>query len=237
MFNQGSTYQRPSNSAIFGGTDPVQAYLQSFAHTAVETLAVEAARFVVVDCETTGLNPEKDAIVSIGAIAIKAGQILLDDQFEIMFKVTHNTASVTVHGVTREVAEQDGVEEVEALKQFLTYLQDSVIVGHHVKFDKTIISAHCTRRFGFTLKNSCLDTMNMTLLLERSGVLPKLGVSDDFSLDSLCRRFSIAPHGRHTAGGDAFITAQIFLILLKHVRTIGICTLNELLSRAGDETH
>lgn len=184
----------------------------------------------MVDCETTGLNVKRDSIVTIGAIAVQNGQILLDDQFEVMLKVAYNTAAVTVHGITREAASLEGIEEAEALKAFLAYLRDGVVVGHHIKFDVDILSECCQRRFGFKLNNRWLDTMDLTLHLEDSGCLGRHNVRNDFSLDGLCRRFSIVPHGRHTAGGDAFMTAQLFLKLLKLARKAGrntLCSLSE----------
>jgi len=215
----------------FGSTDEIQLYRESFVSTWSNQAQVETVRFVVVDCETTGLDAKRDAIVTIGAVAVQNGQILLDDQVEVMLKVAYNTASVTVHGVTREEAEISGLEEPEALKAFLAYLRDGVIVGHHIGFDVDILSERCQRRFGFNIQNRWLDTMELTLHLEEAGVLGQTDARTGFSLDGLCRRFSIVPHGRHTAGGDAFITAQVFLKLLKMARRTNRNTLAALLER------
>jgi DNA polymerase-3 subunit epsilon len=57
--------------------------------------------------------------------------------------------------------------------------------------------------------------MDLTLHLERSGAFEGEERIREFTLDSLCTRFGIIPHDRHTAGGDAFITAQIFQRLLR----------------------
>lgn len=211
--------------SLFGSTDATQIYRQSFQSTWEEDTTADMVRFVVVDCETTGLNVKQDSIVTIGAISVQNGQILLDDQFEVMLKVAYNTAAVTVHGITRETAEQEGIEEAEALLALLAFLRDGVIVGHHIRFDIDMLSESCLRCFGFGMKNRWLDTMDLTLHLEDAGCLGQQGERKDFSLDGLCRRFSIIPHGRHTAGGDAFITAQIFLKLLKLANQAGRTTL------------
>lgn len=200
--------------SLFGATDKIQIYRQAFADTWAEAEAIEKVRFVVLDCETTGVDAKKDALVSIGAIAVQGNEILLEDQFEVLLKVAYNTSSVVVHGVTREGAAEVGLEEADALRHFLGYLQDGVIVGHHIGFDVEILSNACQRRFGMNLSNRWLDTMELTMHLEDAGVLGAKEERKDFSLDGLCRRFNIVPHGRHTATGDAFITAQIFLKLL-----------------------
>lgn len=218
----------------FGHQDEINLYQEAFADSWGEGDPAGQIRFVVLDTETTGLDPRKDAIVTIGAVAIENGEICLDDQFEALLQISHNTSSVVVHGITRDAAEKYGVSEVEGLRAFLGYLRDGVIVGHHIGFDVDILSARCQQRFGFALQNRWIDTMELTLHLEDAGAF---GAPDrterpsNFSLDGLCERFGIAPHDRHTAAGDAFITAQIFLKLLRKARQYGRRTLGTLSER------
>lgn len=183
---------------------------------------IEQVRFVVLDSETTGLNPRKDRLVTIGAIAVVNHEILIEDSFEALLKVEYNSSAVTVHGVTREES-RDGLDEPAALEQFLTYLGDGVIVGHHIGHDVETFNAGYERHFGFRLKNFSLDTMALTLHLERDGAFAGREEIREFSLDALCTLFEIIPYDRHTAPGDAFMTALVFQRLLrlavKHKRT------------------
>jgi DNA polymerase-3 subunit epsilon len=183
---------------------------------------IEQVRFVVLDSETTGLDPRKDRIVTIGAIAVLNHEILMEDSFEALLKVQYNSSAVTVHGVTRDES-LAGLDEPEALNQFLEYLGDGVIVGHHIAHDVNTFNAGYERHFGFHLENVSLDTMELALHLERDGAFAGRDAIQDFSLDALCARFDIIPHDRHTAPGDAFITALVFQRLLrlaaKHQRT------------------
>ena len=183
---------------------------------------IEHVRFVALDSETTGLNPRKDRIVTIGAIAVVNHEILIEDSFEALLKVEYNSSAVTVHGVTREES-LVGLDEPAALTQFLEYLGDGVIVGHHVGHDVETFNAGCERHFGFRLQNLSLDTMALTLHLERDGAFAGRDPIQEFSLDALCTLFDIIPHDRHTAPGDAFMTALVFQRLLrlatKHNRT------------------
>lgn len=183
---------------------------------------LEQVRFVVLDSETTGLDPRKDRIVTIGAIAVVNHEILLEDSFEALLKVRHNSSAVTVHGVTREES-QAGVDEPVALETFLKYLGDGVIVGHHIGHDVATFNAGYERHFGFRLENPSLDTMSLTLHLERDGAFAGRPPIQEYSLDGLCVLFDIIPHDRHTAPGDAFMTALVFQRLLrlaaKHQRT------------------
>jgi DNA polymerase-3 subunit epsilon len=194
--------------------DFVREYRARFGTTWDDEAAIGAVRFVVLDCETTGLDPKKDRLVTIGAVAVQAGEIRLEDAFEALVKVDYNTSAVTVHGVTREESLQ-GLEEPEALERLLGYLGDGVIVGHHIRHDVETLDAGYERHFGCRLLNRALDTMDLSLHLERDGAFAGQEPMTSFSLDALCVRFGVVPHDRHTAPGDAFLTAQVFLRLLR----------------------
>ncbi len=190
-------------------------YRESFATTWADEATLESVRFVSLDCESTGFDPRRDRIVSIGAIALIDGQILLGDEFEAMLQVTHNTAATLVHGITRQEA-RSGREERDALLEFLAYLRDGIIVGHHIGHDIAMLNAACRRQFDFELGNRHIDTLGLTLLLEQDGAFAGQTSIASASLDALCDRFGVIPHDRHTAPGDAFLTAQIFQRLLRY---------------------
>jgi DNA polymerase III subunit epsilon len=197
----------PLTEALFIGR-----YQNAFSATWTEETPIDDVRFVVLDSETTGLNPRTDRIITIGAVAVRDGEILLDDTFDALLKLTRNTSAVTVHGVTRDESLK-GSEEHEALEKFLDYLRDGVIVGHHIGHDVAAFDTAYQRHWGFSLSNRCLDTMSLTLHLERDGAFAGRPPIRRFTLDALCEMFGVVPHDRHTASGDAFITAQVFLRL------------------------
>ncbi|MFI5076408.1 MAG: PolC-type DNA polymerase III [Vicinamibacteria bacterium] len=185
---------------------------------------IDAVRFVVLDSETTGLNPATDRLITIGAVAVQGGDIVLEDSFSALLQVERNTEAVTVHGVTRDEARK-GVPEPEAVARFLDYLRDGVIVGHHIGHDIATIDAACERHWGARLMNRSLDTMDLTLHLERAGAFAGRPPIRRFTLDALCTMFGVIPHDRHTATGDAFITALVFQRLLPLAARCGRGTL------------
>jgi len=187
-------------------------YRECFKATWSDETAIDKVRFVVLDSETTGLNPRVDSIITIGAVSVQNGEIFLDDSFEVLLKLSRNTSAVTVHGITRDESRR-GMEEPEALEKFLDYLKDGVIVGHHIGHDIATFNAAYERHWGFQMLNRSLDTMNLTLHLEKAGAFSGRPPIREFTLDALCDMFGVIPHDRHTAGGDAFITAQVFLRL------------------------
>ena len=184
-------------------------YCGHFTETWTDATPIERVRFVILDSETTGLNPRVDRLITIGAIAVRGSEILIEDSFDALLKVEHNTEAVTVHGVTRDQS-RNGVDEPVALERFLDYLRDGVIVGHHIGHDIETIDAALERHWGIRLQNRSLDTMDLTLHLERDGAFAGRPPIRQFTLDGLCAMFGVVPHDRHTASGDAFITAQIF---------------------------
>jgi DNA polymerase-3 subunit epsilon len=192
----------------------LSAYRANFTGTWPDTAQPEAIRFVVLDCETTGLDPRRDRIISIGAVAVTGGEIDLGDSFQTLLRVLHNTAATLVHGITRDET-REGVAEPEALAALLTYLHDGVIVGHHIGHDLGMIDAALARHEAPGLLNRHIDTAQLARLLQADGAFAGQPSLEDLSLDGLCRRFDIVPYDRHTAPGDAFLTAQILLRLLR----------------------
>jgi DNA polymerase-3 subunit epsilon len=208
-------------------TDFIERYRAHFENTWTDETPVDCVRFVLLDSETTGLDPRKDRLITIGAVAVVNGEILLEDSYESLLKIEHNTSAVTVHGVTRAESQQ-GYDEPVALEQFLEYVKDGVIVGHHIGHDVETFNAGYERHFGFRMLNRSIDTMEVALHLERDGAFAGYDNFNNFSLDALCDRFAVIPHDRHTAPGDAFITAQVFLRLLRLARRVGRTSLGRL---------
>lgn len=196
----------------------------------------ERFRFVVLDCESTGFDPRRDRIVSIGGVAMREGEILLEDSFGVILPVAYNTSSVMVHGITREQAAEEGVEESEALRQFLGWLKDAVIVGHHINHDVQLLDTALMRHYGMRLGNVVVDTVLAWQALREAGGFRRRGEMEGHSLDQFCREFGILAHDRHTALGDAFLTAQLFMRLLKEGGRMGKWNLVELGAwQAGEE--
>ena len=108
------------------------------------------------------------------------------------------------------------------MQQFLAYVQNAVLVAHHAAFDVAMIN-NALRRNGLPkLKNKILDTGHL---------FQKTRLDDSkthFSLDELSKRFQIAMHDRHTASGDAYITALLFLKLIAKLKGKGDVKLKEL---------
>ncbi|WP_299362464.1 PolC-type DNA polymerase III [Winogradskyella sp.] len=175
---------------------------------------LESIRFVVFDTETTGLDIKNDRILSIGCVAIENLKIKVSDQLELyLAQEQFNADTVKIHGLLRE-GKLTKVEESEAAMQFLEYVQNAVLVAHHAAFDVAMINQVLQRQGLPKLKNKVLDTGH---LFQKT----KLDTSKiHFSLDELAKRFKIPLHDRHTASGDAYITALLFLKVVSQLKTM-----------------
>lgn len=168
-------------------------------------------RFVVFDTETTGLKPQTDRILSIGAIGIQDKKISISDVFECyIHQEQFSKETVAIHGIRKSTTNKSS--EKEAIYQFLDYINNAVLVGHHIQFDVAMINLSLARLHLPKLKNTILDTGN--LHLKTFVDLPK---KQHFSLDDLALTYQIPLHDRHNACGDAYITAQLFLKIIKQL--------------------
>ncbi|WP_348823041.1 3'-5' exonuclease [Flavobacterium aestuarii] len=190
---------------------------------------VESVRFVVLDTETTGFDYDNDRILCIGAITLQNNIIAISESFEMYIHQEHyDKSSVQIHGILRDlVMKKPG--ELEVLQQFLDFLGDSIIIAHHTIFDITMINRALERNGLPALTNKTLDTAFLyKKTLIRSNLLE---YKDHYALDDLADKFDISKKDRHTAMGDAYITAIAFLKIvkkLKEKKTKGEFLLNDL---------
>nr|WP_297782487.1 3'-5' exonuclease [uncultured Allomuricauda sp.] len=172
--------------------------------------------FVVLDTETTGFSMTKDRMLCIGALKLVDNNIVVKDSFEVYIKQEHyNRDSAEIHGILKK-SKKDSLTELDALKLFLKYAKNHILVGHHVIFDINMINAALKRNGLPKLKNKTLDTETLyirTLLI--STVVQR---KERYTLDDLAKKFSISRKDRHTALGDAFITAIAFLRTIEKLK-------------------
>jgi DNA polymerase-3 subunit epsilon len=206
-------------------------YLSSFDQAYARNTPIEEVRFVCFDTETTGLDPKNDQILSIGAVAIQNWEIRIAERLECLVHQEYQavSAAIEVHGILpKERAES--LSEKEALENFLEFTGRSVLLGHHVGFDISImneaLSVHTGRKV--KLKNDSIDTMHLAKRLLPSTHYLSAG---ELSLDHLAQKYHIPMNDRHTAAGDAYITGVLFLKFLDQLQKIGNRTLSDLLRK------
>lgn len=183
--------------------------------------------YVVFDTETTGLSPtEGDQIVSIGGVRVVNRRILTGETFERLVHPgrTIPPDSIRFHGITDEmVTDKPPIEVV--LPQFRAFVGDAVLVAHNAAFDLKFLQMK-EAATGIVLRNPVLDTLLLAALLDPEG---------DHSLDAVSRRLGIDVHRRHSALGDALVTAEVLVRLFDLLEARGIRTFDEVM-RASNMT-
>ncbi len=191
-----------------------------------ENITIEETRFVVLDTETTGFDYENDRILCIGALVLQNGIISVQNSFEIYLEQDHyDKSTAQIHGILKDLLIKRP-SELEALEQFLSFLGNSIIIAHHTIFDVTMINKALERNNLPQLTNKTLDT---AYLYKRTLIKSHLFErKDHYTLDDLADKFDISMKDRHTALGDAYITAIAFLKIVKKLREKKEVNLNSL---------
>ncbi|MEN0106444.1 MAG: 3'-5' exonuclease [Pseudomonas sp.] len=174
-------------------------------------------RFVVLDLETSGLNMQRDQLLSIGAVVIEDGAIDLAQQFECTLQRSEQkvSASVLIHGIApSELAA--GVAPAEALLAFMRFVGDSPLLAFHAPFDQHMLSKALKADLGYSLQHRFLDVADLAPLLCPDVTLRQAG------LDDWTAHFGLQVHQRHHASADALVTAELALILFSRARKQGL---------------
>ena len=170
-------------------------------------------RWVVVDLETSGLNMNRDQVLSIGAVVIEDGAIDLSQQFErTLLRTDHKLSpAVLIHGLApSEIAA--GSEPVQALLDFMEFVGDSPLLAFHAPFDQHMLGRALKESLDYRLEHHFLDVAEMAPLLFPQANLRKAG------LDDWTQFFGLHAEERHNASADALVTAELALILFSHAR-------------------
>jgi len=179
---------------------------------ALKQLNINDAIFTVLDTETTGLNVnEGHKIVSVGGIKIKSYQLLEDQILDELINPERDIpfASRNIHYISDDqVKDKPNIYQLE--KKISNFIENTILVGHNVDFD-----------IGFIKKNAAKTSLAVTVkkipsidtILLAAGLYPSL---ESYELSFLCDHFRIKTFDqiRHSALGDAIITARLFLFLL-----------------------
>lgn len=211
------------NAAL--GADPHFSYdstndrWRTTVHTTLQQSTLDAS-FVVVDIETTGLNPRSAGITEIAAIRIDNSRF--STEFHSLVnpgrRIPPTIARLT--GISDDmVRDQPSIEVV--LPQLHAFLGAMVLVAHNADFDLGFLNFAARRLFSSPLLNPSLCTLRLAKRL-----LPELRSR---SLETVASHLGVATSDRHRALGDARITAEVLLILLEKAQRLGICSLGELI--------
>jgi DNA polymerase-3 subunit epsilon len=164
-----------------------------------------ASKYVVISIETSGLNTEKDVIMSIAATAIVDNRIILKDSFEIFIK--HNTAvDASLDNEFIAVSKVEKVSENIAIETLINYLGNSILIGHRIDFDIEMLNQALSKLKLGKLKNEAYDIEAM---------FNKLSDTNDkkYAMEEMSKFLNISISERNSVADDAYSIAILFLKL------------------------
>lgn len=173
---------------------------------------LDKQKFICIDCETTGLDPQNDRIIEVAVMCFDASEVyaamesLIDPECEIP------ESSVAIHHITSDMV-KDKPKIRDVLPEVLEMIGNHIIIGHGVKFDIDIIAAEADR-YGILNKiryNRFLDTLRMARLY---------GGSPVNSLEYLRKHFNIPLEGAHRAMSDVIVNKEVFKLLARGFKTV-----------------
>jgi DNA polymerase III epsilon subunit family exonuclease len=188
-------------------------------------LLLEAATFVVVDLETTGLTPRNARICEIGAVRVR--ELELEEEFETLVNpgVPIGPAISALTGL-RDAQLRGQPPAAVAVRRFLEFAGDAVLVAHNARFDLAFLDRETERLTGARLAGPVVDTVGLARRL-LAGRTPRAGLA------SLSHFFGTAARPCHRALPDAQATAEILLHLLGLAQERGARTVADLVDLAA----
>jgi len=182
--------------------------------------------YTVFDTETTGLQPsEGDEIIQIGAVRIVNSRLLRHENIDQIIDPQRplRPEGIPIHGITEEMVRgQPTLATI--LPQFHAFCAGTVLVAHNAAFDMRFLQLK-EDKLGIRFNQPVLDTLLLSAVIHPN--------QESHKLEAIAERLGITIIGRHTALGDAIVTAEVFLRMLPALSDMGIHTLGQ--ARAAAE--
>jgi len=172
---------------------------------------VNESRWVMLDVETSGLDPQRDRLLAIAAIALRVDwsrrrlTIDLGDSFEVVLQqqqVTSAKDNILLHGIGVQ-RQRDGMAPDRALEAFAGFAWNSPLLAFHAAFDQTLIDRHTRLHLGRTLPNPWVDIEHLCAVTHE-----KVRAR---SLDEWMAHFGIECAVRHQAAADTLAECELLL--------------------------
>lgn len=181
--------------------------------------------YVVFDIETTGLSFKHDKITEIGAVKIKAGEVV--DRFSALVNPETRIPPkiVELTGITDDMV-RDKPTISKVLPEFMDFIGDAPVVAHNASFDTSFIKQNC-RIFNLDFDNTIVDTLSLSRIL-----VPKL---KRYKLNVLAKHFGIKLLNHHRAVDDAVATGSIFIELISLLKERNINDLGDINALLSDK--
>jgi DNA polymerase-3 subunit epsilon len=184
---------------------------------------------VAIDLETTGLDPSKDEILSIGLVNIDRWNIKLSTSWHSIVRIDKDIPGETavIHHITDDQSAA-GAPLEELLPEVLKRLAGRAMLVHYSPIEQNFISAACQKLYGAPFVAPIIDTLEIAQrAFQRRNHTIQPG---DLRLFNLRPRYNLPQYKAHNALSDALATAEVFLALADNQYPTAPCPLREFLS-------
>lgn len=171
----------------------------------------DAAEFVSLDIETTGLDAATADMLSVGWVLIRGGKVDLRTAESFIVRPSGDVGdSASVHGLTDTVV-GTGLDWGFALDKIIRVLTGRVLLVHHAGLDKVLLDRMCLQRFGMRLPCPVVDT----LALEHRRLRRHHHLENNASLrlSDLRDNYSLPRYSAHDCLVDAIATAELLMAI------------------------
>lgn len=172
--------------------------------------ALQPTPWLAIDCESTGFDTRRDAIVQLALLPFDTHNVYVKDliYFDIKSVKKFALPAFSVHGL---LASEGVWAESAAIARAAELCRGRWLVGHYIHLDRGLIECAC-RRHGISWQvKGYIDTLQLAARFERMHLLPNEPLQvQRLSLQALCERFALPIPDAHTAMGDALATALLF---------------------------
>jgi CBS domain-containing protein len=176
---------------------------------------------VVIDTETTGLDPRKARVIELAGVRLSAGKLVADDSFRQLLRPGDQSIpadTTLIHGIDDAMVAGSPLF-ADVWPRFNTFLGQALVIGHAVGFDLAVLKRECDLAGLPWIRPRTLDTRQLAQI-----TAPELA---GYSLDELAAWTGVDVVDRHSALGDAVTAAWVFLALVPKLRDHGIRTIAE----------
>jgi DNA polymerase-3 subunit epsilon len=176
---------------------------------------IRKLELLAIDLETTGLDPKRDDILSVGYVTMKGNRIDLGSARHRLVRTARAIpeSSAIIHQITDDQAAHGGLLD-DVLAEFLETMAGKVMIAHHAPVEKGFLGEACQRVYDLGLRVPVIDTQALAKrTFERRHIAYK---SSDLRLHALSERYNLPRYSAHNALSDALAAAELFLAQVSH---------------------